>query len=29
METGRVVADGTAKELLSSERMRRAYLGMA
>lgn len=29
METGRVVAEGTAKELLSSERLRRAYLGMA
>jgi len=29
METGRVVAEGTAKELLSSERMRRAYLGIA
>jgi len=29
METGRVVAEGTAKELLSSERMRRAYLGVA
>jgi len=29
METGRVVAEGTSKELLSSERMRRAYLGMA
>jgi branched-chain amino acid transport system ATP-binding protein len=28
METGRVVADGTAKELLSSPRMRRAYLGI-
>jgi branched-chain amino acid transport system ATP-binding protein len=29
METGRVVADGTAKELLASPRMRRAYLGIA
>lgn len=29
METGRVVAEGTAKELLASERMRRAYLGIA
>jgi branched-chain amino acid transport system ATP-binding protein len=29
METGRVVADGTAQELLSSPRMRRAYLGIA
>lgn len=27
METGRIVAEGTAKQLLSSERMRRAYLG--
>jgi branched-chain amino acid transport system ATP-binding protein len=27
METGRIVHDGTARELLSSERMRRAYLG--
>ena len=29
METGRLVADGTAHELLNSARMRRAYLGMA
>jgi branched-chain amino acid transport system ATP-binding protein len=29
METGRIVADGTARELLSSDRMRRAYLGTA
>ena len=29
METGRVVADGSAKELLASPRMRRAYLGIA
>jgi branched-chain amino acid transport system ATP-binding protein len=29
METGRIVADGNARELLSSARMRRAYLGMA
>lgn len=29
METGRIVAEGSAKELLSSERMRRAYLGIA
>lgn len=29
METGRIVAEGTARELLSSPRMRRAYLGMA
>ena len=27
METGRIVAEGTAKELRSSEHMRRAYLG--
>lgn len=29
METGRIVAEGTARELLSSPSMRRAYLGMA
>ena len=29
METGRVVHEGSARELLSSERMRRAYLGKA
>jgi len=29
METGRIVAEGTAKELLSSTHMRRAYLGRA
>lgn len=29
METGRIVAEGTAKELLASSRMRRAYLGIA
>lgn len=29
METGRIVAEGSARELLSSQRMRRAYLGMA
>lgn len=29
METGRIAAEGTARELLSSPRMRRAYLGMA
>jgi len=28
METGRIVAEGSARELLSSDRMRRAYLGM-
>jgi branched-chain amino acid transport system ATP-binding protein len=28
LETGRVVAEGSARELLNSERMRRAYLGM-
>lgn len=28
METGRIVAEGTSRELLSSERMQRAYLGM-
>lgn len=28
METGRIAAEGTAKELLSSPQMRRAYLGM-
>jgi branched-chain amino acid transport system ATP-binding protein len=27
METGRIVAEGTASELLNSARMRRAYLG--
>lgn len=29
METGRIAAEGTARELLSSAHMRRAYLGMA
>jgi branched-chain amino acid transport system ATP-binding protein len=29
METGRIAAEGTAKELLASEQMRRAYLGMS
>lgn len=29
METGRIVVEGTAKELLSSPHMRRAYLGRA
>jgi branched-chain amino acid transport system ATP-binding protein len=29
METGRIVAEGTASELLSSARMRRAYLGIS
>ena len=29
IETGRIVAEGSSRELLSSERMRRAYLGMA
>lgn len=29
METGRIVAEGTSRELLSSRRMRRAYLGIA
>jgi len=29
METGRIAAEGRARELLSSPRMRRAYLGMA
>lgn len=29
METGRIAAEGTAKELLSSTHMRRAYLGRA
>ncbi|NLD74939.1 MAG: ABC transporter ATP-binding protein [Chloroflexi bacterium] len=28
METGRIVADGAARELLASDRLRRAYLGM-
>jgi len=28
METGRIVAEGAARSLLGSERMRRAYLGM-
>lgn len=28
METGRVVAEGKSRELLASERLRRAYLGM-
>jgi len=27
METGRIVADGSARALLGSERLRRAYLG--
>jgi branched-chain amino acid transport system ATP-binding protein len=29
METGRIVADGPARELLASPRVRRAYLGLA
>ena len=29
METGRIAAEGSARELLESPRMRRAYLGMA
>ena len=29
METGRIVAEGESKELLRSETLRRAYLGMA
>ena len=29
METGRIAVEGTAKELLSSTHMRRAYLGRA
>ena len=29
METGRIVAEGTARELLASPRMRRAYFGTA
>lgn len=29
METGRIVAEGTSRELLSSARLQRAYLGMA
>jgi len=28
METGRIVAEGSAREILSSDRLRRAYLGM-
>jgi len=28
METGRIVADGTSRELIESPRMRRAYLGL-
>ncbi len=27
LETGRIVAEGTAKELLNSDRIQRAYLG--
>jgi len=29
METGRIVAEGTARQLLESPQMRRAYLGIA